>query len=114
LLSRTSQQFTAGGAMLAGQFLSSSNELPLVAFVRLTVGPVACVASLLLCMAALGEPYSWLYGVLALVTFLVAARVFGELPLANGDTTLMPRRGILFDWIKLCAVLLFVGFVTKY
>ena len=100
--------------MLATQSPSGSNELPLVAFVRLTLGPVVCVASLMLCMFLHGEPYRWLYGVLALVAFLVAARMFGEMPLSNGDSLLVPRRGIFFDWLKVCAVLLFVGFVTKY
>jgi putative colanic acid biosynthesis UDP-glucose lipid carrier transferase len=102
-----------GRFMFATQSYAGSNEVPLVAFVRLTLGPAVCVASLKLSMWAHGEPYRWLYGVLALVSFLVAARVFGEMPLTSGGS-LLPRRGTVFDWIKVCAVLLFVGFATKY
>src|SRR5687768_4550798 len=99
---------------LSAEFERAGTELPLVALVRVLLAPVVCVATLLLCMLAYGEPYSWRYTVAAIVVFAVAARVFGELPLANGGTLLLPSRGVISDWIAVIAVLLFLGFVTKF
>jgi putative colanic acid biosynthesis UDP-glucose lipid carrier transferase len=63
-------------------------------------------------MVAYQEPFSPLYALLAAVVFLVALRVFGELPFTNGRS-IVPGGAVLTDWITVVCVLLFVAFVTK-
>ena len=99
---------------LSAEFERAGTELPLVALVRFLLAPTVCVAVLMLCLLAYGEPYSWRYTVLGIVVFAVAGRIFGELPLANGGTFLLPSRGVIADWTAVVAVLLFLGFVTKF
>ncbi|MGQ0524816.1 MAG: undecaprenyl-phosphate glucose phosphotransferase [Betaproteobacteria bacterium] len=98
---------------LATQFQSVRTELPVVAFVRFAVAPLAAVVSLMLCMALYLEPVTPIYGVLAAATLLVTLRVFGELPLSNGRSMLVPGHGIVADWVTVAGVLLFLGFLTK-
>jgi putative colanic acid biosynthesis UDP-glucose lipid carrier transferase len=99
---------------LAAAYRPEGTELPLVALVRLLIAPVACVAGLVLCMLAYGEPLAWRYPILATVAFFVAARVFGELPLTNGGTFLLPSRAIVTAWVTVVGVLLLLGFVTQF
>jgi len=98
--------------ILATEFKTVGTELPLVALVRVALAPIVCVVSLALCMAAYQEPFSPLYALLAAVVFLVALRVFGELPFTNGRS-IVPGGAVLTDWITVVCVLLFVAFVTK-
>ena len=98
--------------ILATEFKTVGTELPLVALVRVALAPVVCVVSLALCMVAYQEPFSPLYALLAAVVFLVALRVFGELPFTNGRS-IVPGGAVLTDWITVVCVLLFVAFVTK-
>ncbi|MCI3950695.1 MAG: undecaprenyl-phosphate glucose phosphotransferase [Burkholderiales bacterium] len=100
-------------SVLAAQFKAVGTEMPLAAFVRVALAPSACVLSLGACMALFGEPFSPLYGSLAAVVFLVALRVFGELPLTNQRSLFMPGGAILPNWITVIGVLLFLAFVTK-
>ncbi|MBI4207746.1 MAG: undecaprenyl-phosphate glucose phosphotransferase [Betaproteobacteria bacterium] len=85
----------------------------MAAFVRVALAPVVCVISLALCMVIYQEAFSPLYAILAAVAFLVALRVFGELPLTNGRSILVPGGAILTDWITVAGVLLFIAFITK-
>jgi putative colanic acid biosynthesis UDP-glucose lipid carrier transferase len=98
--------------ILATEFKTVGTELPLVALVRVALAPIVCVVSLALCMVAYQEPFSPLYALLAAVVFLVALRVFGELPFTNGRS-IVPGGAVLTDWITVVCVLLFVAFVTK-
>lgn len=98
--------------ILATEFKTVGTELPMVALVRVALAPLVCVVSLALCMVAYQEPFSPLYALLAAVVFLVALRVFGELPFTNGRS-MVPGGAILTDWITVVCVLLFVAFVTK-
>ena len=98
--------------ILATEFKTVGTELPLVALVRVALAPIVCVVSLALCMVAYQEPFSPLYALLAAVVFLVALRVFGELPFTNGRS-IVPGGAVLTDWITVICVLLFVAFVTK-
>src|SRR5262245_40244013 len=98
---------------LAAESQSAGTELPVVAFVRIMLAPLVCAASLALCMLAYGEPYAWRYPILATVAFFVVARVYGEMPLANGGSWSVPRRGMITDWVAVMGVLLLLGFVTK-
>lgn len=98
---------------LAAHYRSVGTELPVVAFVRFSLAPAAAIISLALCMVIYVEPISPIYGVLALAAALISLRVFGELPLANADASVMPGRGILMDWATVAGVLLFIGFLTK-
>lgn len=100
-------------SILATEFKSVGTELPLAALVRVALAPVVCVASLALCMLIYQVPFSSLYAVLAAVVFLVALRIFGELPLTNGRSILVPGGAILTDWITVVGVLLFIAFITK-
>jgi putative colanic acid biosysnthesis UDP-glucose lipid carrier transferase len=98
--------------ILATEFKTVGTELPLVALVRVALAPIVCVVSLALCMVGYQEPFSPLYALLAAVVFLVALRVFGELPFTNGRS-IVPGGAVLTDWITVVCVLLFVAFVTK-
>ena len=98
---------------LATQFRSVRTELPIVAFVQFALAPLGAVLSLALCMLIYLEPLTPIYAILAAVTLLVALRVFGELPLTNGQSMLVPGHGIVADWITVAGVLLFLGFLTK-
>lgn len=98
---------------LATEFKPVGTELPMVAFVRVALAPVACVISLALSMVVHLEPFSSRYMILAVVAFLVALRVFGELPLTNGRLSLVPGGAVLTDWITVVGILLFLAFVTK-
>lgn len=98
--------------ILATEFKTVGTELPMVALVRVALAPLVCVVSLALCMVAYQEPFSPLYALLAAVVFLVALRVFGELPFTNGRS-IVPGGAIVTDWITVVCVLLFVAFVTK-
>jgi putative colanic acid biosynthesis UDP-glucose lipid carrier transferase len=100
-------------SILATEFKSVGTELPVAALVRITLAPVVCVLSLALSMVIYQEPLSPLYALLAAVVFLVALRIFGELPLTNGRSILVPGGAVLTDWITVCGVLLFIAFVTK-
>lgn len=100
-------------SVLAAQFKAVGTELPVAALVRVALAPVVCVVTLALSMGVYGEPFSPLYGALAGVVFLVALRVFGELPLTNGRSGLVPGGTMLTDWIAVVGVLLFFAFVTK-
>jgi putative colanic acid biosynthesis UDP-glucose lipid carrier transferase len=98
--------------ILATEFKTVGTELPMVALVRAGLAPLVCVVSLALCMVAYQEPFSPLYALLAAVVFLVALRVFGELPFTNGRS-IVPGGALLTDWITVVCVLLFVAFLTK-
>jgi len=98
---------------LAREFRTVGTELPIVALARLALAPLVCGVTLALCMALYQEPLSEKYVVLGLVVMLVALRVFGEMPLANGRSLLIPGRGVLTDWMTVAGALLFVGFITK-
>jgi putative colanic acid biosynthesis UDP-glucose lipid carrier transferase len=98
---------------LTTQFTSVRTELPIVAFVRFALAPLAAVLSLTLCMAIYLEQFTPIYVILAAVTVPVTLRVFGELPLTNGRSMLVPGHGIVADWITVAGVLLFLGFLTK-
>lgn len=99
---------------LASESRPGGTELPLVALVRILLAPVVCVLSLALCMAAYGEPLDWRYPILATVAFLVTARIYGEVPLSNGGSLMLPGRSLIADWITVVGILLFLGFVTKF
>ena len=98
---------------LATQFRAVRTELPIVAFVRFALAPLAAVLSLMVCMAIYREPFEPIYAVLAVAAILVTLRVFGELPLTNGRSMLVPGHGILADWVTVAGALLFLGFLTK-
>jgi putative colanic acid biosynthesis UDP-glucose lipid carrier transferase len=101
---------------LDGEFAAPGTELPLVAFVRSMLAPTVCVMCLVLSLAVNQEPFSPRYALLAGVAFLVAMRVFGEMPLTNGRSRLsfaVPGRRILADWVTVIGILLFVAFLTK-
>ena len=100
-------------SFLAGEFKEIGTELPIVAFVRFALAPTACVLSLAFCMVLYQEPLTEIYAILCALVLLVALRVFGELPLSNGHSMIVPGRGVLTDWITVAGVLLFIGFVTK-
>jgi putative colanic acid biosynthesis UDP-glucose lipid carrier transferase len=98
---------------LTARYRSVGTELPVVALVRYSLAPVTAITSLALCMVVYLEPVSPIYGVLAAAAGLVTLRVFGELPLTNGNPSVLPGRRIVMDWITVAGVLLFIGFVTK-
>jgi putative colanic acid biosysnthesis UDP-glucose lipid carrier transferase len=100
-------------SILATEFKPVGTELPVAALVGVALAPLVCVLSLALCMIIWQEPLSPLYAVLAVVVFLVALRVFGELPLTNGRSILLPGGAVLTDWITVICVLLFIAFITK-
>jgi len=98
------------------EFQVVENESPLVALVRVMLAPVACVASLALCMVVGGESFAAHYALLAIVSFLVSMRVFGELPLTNGSSRtslVLPGRAIFVKWMIVIGVLLFLAFAAK-
>ena len=101
--------------MLASEFQSASTELPSVAFLRIALAPTVSVCSLLLSALAYGEPFTVKYMILAIAAFFVSARVFGELPLVNGEGgfSALPSRVITINWLVVFAVLLFAAYVTK-
>ena len=101
---------------LASEFQSSGTELPSVAFVRATLAPVVCVACLAASMALYGESFTLWYTVVAIAAFFLAARVFGELPLARDPAAsfLLPRRRIVTSWLVVFGVLLFLAYATKF
>ncbi|HEX6007642.1 MAG TPA: hypothetical protein VFY80_06750, partial [Burkholderiales bacterium] len=98
---------------LAREFRAVGTELPIVAFARLALAPFVCGVTLMLCMLVYGEPLTERYVVLTVVVMLVALRVFGEMPLTNGRSLLIPGRSVLTDWMTVAGMLLFVGFITK-
>ena len=98
---------------LAREFKPVGTELPLVALVRLALAPLACVLSLALCMLLYQEPPTGIYLALGGIVLLIAVRVFGELPITNGHSPLLPGRAVVTDWITVAGVLLFIGFLTK-
>ena len=99
-------------SILATEFKTVGTELPMAALVRVALAPVVCVVSLALCMVVYQVPFSTLYALLGVVVFLVALRIFGELPFTNGRS-IVPGGAVLTDWITVVCVLLFVAFVTK-
>lgn len=91
-------------------------ELPVVALLKVALAPTVCVLSLVLCVYAYGESFSPLYVMLAILAFLISSRVFGELPLTNGNSgvpVLFPEGRIVTDWVTVVAILLFLAFATK-
>jgi putative colanic acid biosynthesis UDP-glucose lipid carrier transferase len=101
---------------LARQFQPVGTELPLVALIRIGLAPTVCVAGLLLCMMLYREPLSSRYVLLAIVAFVVSARVFGELPVGNNGSRLplfFPGRSIVTHWVLVIGCLLFLAFITK-
>ncbi|MCW5603386.1 MAG: undecaprenyl-phosphate glucose phosphotransferase [Burkholderiales bacterium] len=98
---------------LATDFKQVSTELPVVAFIRAVLAPAVCVVCLALSMLVHQEPFSGRYALLAAVGALVVLQVFGELPLTNGRSKLLPGSAILTAWITAIGILLFLAFVTK-
>jgi len=92
-------------------------ESPLAALVKVALAPVVCTLSLLGCLYAYGQPFTFAYQLLAISAFLISAQVFGELPLSNGRhgyAMLTPDRVILGKWLFVVALLLLLAFVTKF
>ena len=92
-------------------------ESPLVALVKLALAPLVCTLSLLACLYACGQSFTFAYQLLAISAFLISAQVFGELPLSNGRhgyAMFPPDRAILGKWLFVVAVLLLLAFATKF
>jgi putative colanic acid biosynthesis UDP-glucose lipid carrier transferase len=98
---------------LAAQFQPVGNDLPVVAFVKILLAPLVCVACLAACLAFYQEPFTPRYAGLAVIAFLISMRIFGEMPLTNGRSILMPGGAIFSDWIAVIVALLFIAFVLK-
>src|SRR5260221_2859075 len=93
-----------------------SDERPGAALLRLLLAHTICVLSLVAGAAGTGEPFSEIYVYLAVIVFVVALQIFGEMPLANGEPRPEPggaRQGILAHWAAVVAVLLMLGFISK-
>lgn len=98
---------------LATDFKPVSTELPLVAFVRVLLAPATCVLCLMLSLFIHQEPFTMHYAFLAVVASLVVLRMFGEFPLENGRSVLLPGSAILTAWVTVIGILLFLAFATK-
>jgi putative colanic acid biosynthesis UDP-glucose lipid carrier transferase len=93
-----------------------SDERPGALILRLLLAPTVCVVSLFACALAVGEPVGILYLNFAVVVFLVALQVFGELNFASGEPRAEvtgPVERLLLQWATVAGVLLLLGFVTK-
>lgn len=102
---------------LAMEAQSIGGESPLAALVKLALAPVVCTLSLLACLYAYGQSFTFAYQLLAISAFLISAQVFGELPLSNGRhgyAMFSPDRAILGKWLFVVAVLLLLAFATKF
>jgi len=93
-----------------------SDERPGAVLLRRLLAPTVCVLSLVGCAAVLGEPLTGIYANLAVLAFVVALQIFGEMPLANGEPRPEPggaRQGVFGRWAAVVAVLLMLGFISK-
>ena len=78
--------------------------------------PLIAVVSLALCMLLYGQKVTPALGAVAVLTFVIASRVFGR---SNRDdelagkpfTTVFSR--ILLEWVSVVCILLFAGFAFK-
>ena len=93
-----------------------SDERPGAALLRQILAPVVCVLTLAASAFAFGEPFTDLYFSLAVVVFVVALQVFGEMPLLNSEShpqIANPAGQLLLQWAVVVAILLMLGFATK-
>lgn len=93
---------------------ASSGEGPVIALARRVVNPATVVFSLLLCMLLVGNKATAYYWMLAILSFLLSAEVFGEVPLARNEfSAMLHRRRLFMEWAMVVGILLFIGFATK-
>jgi len=93
-----------------------SDERPSAALLRQLLAPAVCVLTLAACALAAGEPFTERYVNLAVVVFVIAVQVFGEIPLVNGEPRpelASPAEQLLLQWAAVVAILLLLGFVSK-
>jgi putative colanic acid biosysnthesis UDP-glucose lipid carrier transferase len=94
-----------------------SAELPLVLLFNRLLAPLVAALSLPAIGALFGIAFTREYLVLAAICFLVASQVFGELNLFRSwrEAQLGASvRDILFAWLIVFAILLFLGYATKF
>ncbi|HVK54417.1 MAG TPA: undecaprenyl-phosphate glucose phosphotransferase [Burkholderiales bacterium] len=91
-------------------------EPPVVALVKQVLNPSVIVFSLLLCALAYAQPFTPPYIALALLAFIIASQVFGEvelIPLPRRHPLNFIGRGILLEWMLVIAILLLMAFAIK-
>lgn len=92
------------------------HDVPWVALVQRLLSPAVIASMLLLCAMVFEGYVSILYFSLAGFTFVLSLYVVSEVPLTKvhaGFLVSYPKRRLLFQWLKLMAIVLFVGFATK-
>lgn len=99
---------------MGGSLKASSGEGPAIALVRRLLNPATVVFSLLLCMLIYGKAVTNHYWILAIVSFLISAKVFSEVPLGHDEfSALLHRRRLLIEWAMVVGILLFTAFATE-
>lgn len=92
------------------------HDVPWVALVQRSLNPVVIASVLLLCALGFEHYISVLYLSLAGFTAVLSLYVIRELPMAPVQSGLLvsyTKRRLLVQWLKLMAIVLFIGFATK-
>ena len=115
---RAAGYLPAGVAPLAIGRLDTGtlHDVPWVALVQRLLSPVVIASTLLVCALVFEGYLSILYLSLGGFTFVLSLYVVTEFPLTQVQSGLLvsyPKRRLLFQWLKLMAIVLFVGFATK-
>jgi putative colanic acid biosysnthesis UDP-glucose lipid carrier transferase len=91
-------------------------EPPSIALLRQLLNPTVTVASLFLCVLAVGQPLTGQYLALAALAFIVSGQVFSPPLLDHASVTsvrTMWRQRVFPEWILIASVLLLLAFAFK-
>lgn len=115
---RAPDYFPPGAAPLALGRLDTGclHDVPWVALVQRLLSPVVIASTLLLCALVYEGYVSILYFSLAGFTFVLGMYIVSEVPLTKVNAGILvsyPKRNLILQWLKLMAIVLFVGFATK-
>jgi putative colanic acid biosynthesis UDP-glucose lipid carrier transferase len=90
-------------------------DIPLIATVKRLLDPFVIIGMLWLITSLMGESFSGLYLVLAVLTFFVSAQIYDEMDLFNSwrqGKYIQHASKIFYGWVTVVAILDFFGYAT--